>query len=305
MWRAKNAKICLPLGITTKSDFVFTRPRRGAAVCVQAELQGREACPSRDRRVSNRAPTDVHCLLLNVVVARACAAPSRPWRFLMEEDMTNSTIETKHIAPRRSFFGHIGGAIVLGLTSLSPKPLYPQAARSDSPGSAAPDSNAKSAEMRRAPDYQELLKRGYGHIGRVGFLSPGIVDETLSGQFYRMAPPGVTLVRTSLELKDVTIEEVNAAVTKAEKAAAELGKYRPDCIVSADRRPSQCQATVAIRSLWRRSNARRAEGHLPPRLRQSKRCKNTEPRSWPLRRRFRITSTLSSRISSKDPDLKY
>jgi hypothetical protein len=25
--RAKNAKICLPLGITTKSDFVFTRPR--------------------------------------------------------------------------------------------------------------------------------------------------------------------------------------------------------------------------------------------------------------------------------------
>jgi hypothetical protein len=28
MWRAKkNAKICLPLGITTKSDFVFTRPR--------------------------------------------------------------------------------------------------------------------------------------------------------------------------------------------------------------------------------------------------------------------------------------
>jgi len=59
--------------------------------------------------------------------------------------------------------------------------------------------------MRRAPDYQELLKRGYGHIGRVGYLSPGIVDETLSGQFYRMAPPGVTLVRTSLELKDVTI----------------------------------------------------------------------------------------------------
>ena len=85
--------------------------------------------------------------------------------------------------------------------------------------------------MRRAPDYQELLKRGYGHIGRVGYLSPGIVDETLSGQFYRMAPPGVTLVRTSLELKDVTVEEVNAALARAEKAAAELGKYRPDCIV--------------------------------------------------------------------------
>jgi hypothetical protein len=135
------------------------------------------------------------------------------FRLMVEEDMTNSTHETKHIAPRRSFFGQIGGAVVLGLTSLAPKRLYAQAqepaARSDGPGSAAANSNTKSA-VRRAPDYQELLKRGYGHIGRVGFLSPGIVDETLSGQFYRMAPPGVTLVRTSLELKDVTVEKSTA-----------------------------------------------------------------------------------------------
>lgn len=85
--------------------------------------------------------------------------------------------------------------------------------------------------MGAASDYQELLKRGYGHVGRIGYLSPGIVDETLSAQWYRMAPPGVTLVRTSLELKDVTVEEVNAAVARTEKAAAELGKYKPDCIV--------------------------------------------------------------------------
>jgi len=80
-------------------------------------------------------------------------------------------------------------------------------------------------------DYQQLLKGGYGHIGRVGYLSPGIVDETLSGQFYRMAPPGVTLVRTSLELKDVTVSEVNAALERTDTAAAQLGKYKPDCIV--------------------------------------------------------------------------
>src|SRR5215469_11881827 len=80
-------------------------------------------------------------------------------------------------------------------------------------------------------DYAELLEKGYGHAGRVGYLSPGIIDETLSGQFYRMAPPGVTLVRTSLELKDVTVEEVNAALARTERAAAELGKYKPDCIV--------------------------------------------------------------------------
>jgi maleate isomerase len=156
---------------------------------------------------------------------------------MMEEDMTNSTPETKDT--RRSFFGHIGGAAVLGIASLAAKRIYAQtqvaATRPDGPdrlgGSAAADSSARSAEMRRAPDYEELLKKGYGHIGRVGYLSPGIIDETLSGQFYRMAPPGVTLVRTSLELKDVTIEEVNAALLRTEKAAAELGKYRPDCIV--------------------------------------------------------------------------
>jgi maleate isomerase len=153
---------------------------------------------------------------------------------MMEEDMTNPTPETNDT--RRSILGHIGAAAV-GLASLAPRRLYAQAqapaARPDGPnrpGTAA-NSSAASAETRRAPDYQELLKRGYGHIGRVGFLSPGIVDETLSGQFYRMAPPGVTLVRTSLELKDVTIDEVNAALAKAERAAAELGKYRPDCIV--------------------------------------------------------------------------
>lgn len=82
-----------------------------------------------------------------------------------------------------------------------------------------------------ASDYQQLLNGGYGHIGRVGYLSPGVIDETLSGQFYRMAPPGVTLVRTSLELKDVTVAEVNAALERTDKAAAELGKYKPDCIV--------------------------------------------------------------------------
>jgi hypothetical protein len=32
MRRAKNAKICLPLGITTKSDFVFAQPRPKADI---------------------------------------------------------------------------------------------------------------------------------------------------------------------------------------------------------------------------------------------------------------------------------
>ena len=49
--------------------------------------------------------------------------------------MNNSIPETKDIAPRRSFFGRLGGAVVLGLAGLAPKPLYAQApqARPDGP----------------------------------------------------------------------------------------------------------------------------------------------------------------------------
>jgi maleate isomerase len=85
--------------------------------------------------------------------------------------------------------------------------------------------------MQGTEDYKNLFEGGFGYRGRIGYLSPGIVDETLSAQFYRMAPPGVTLVRTSLELRDVTVDEVNAAVARTEAAARELGHYKPACIV--------------------------------------------------------------------------
>jgi hypothetical protein len=54
---------------------------------------------------------------------------------MMEENVTNSTQTTKDVAPRRSFFGHLGGALVLGLAGLVPKPLHAQAptARPDDP----------------------------------------------------------------------------------------------------------------------------------------------------------------------------
>jgi hypothetical protein len=46
---------------------------------------------------------------------------------MMEEHMTNSTPVIKDLAPRRSFFGHLGGAVVLGLAGLVPKSLHAQA----------------------------------------------------------------------------------------------------------------------------------------------------------------------------------
>lgn len=44
--------------------------------------------------------------------------------------------------------------------------------------------------MSTATVDENLLENGYGWRARIGFLSPGIVDESLSRQFYRMAPPG-------------------------------------------------------------------------------------------------------------------
>lgn len=48
-----------------------------------------------------------------------------------------------------------------------------------------------------------------------------------------MAPPGVTLVRTSLELRDVTVGEVESALSRVANAARELAAFAPDCIVMA------------------------------------------------------------------------
>jgi maleate isomerase len=80
-------------------------------------------------------------------------------------------------------------------------------------------------------DRQDLLDNGYGWRARIGFLSPGLVDETVSRQFYRMAPPGVTMVRTSLGVKEITTDEINDALGRAETAARTLASARPDCII--------------------------------------------------------------------------
>ena len=80
-------------------------------------------------------------------------------------------------------------------------------------------------------NFAKLLEGGYGWRARIGFLSPGIVDETLSRQFYRMAPDGVTLVRTSLGLVEITVDAQHKALAQVEAAARELAKEKPDCII--------------------------------------------------------------------------
>lgn len=85
--------------------------------------------------------------------------------------------------------------------------------------------------MAESAEIEALLKGGYGWRARIGFLSPGIVDESLSRQFYRMAPPGVTMVRTSLGVTQLTEDEIHTAIDRAEAAARELAREEPGCIV--------------------------------------------------------------------------
>ncbi len=75
------------------------------------------------------------------------------------------------------------------------------------------------------------FQRGYGWRARIGMIVPGIVDETASKQFYRMAPAGVTLVKTSLSVRDLTVDDVTTALARVEDAARELGRRNVDCVI--------------------------------------------------------------------------
>lgn len=85
--------------------------------------------------------------------------------------------------------------------------------------------------MIESGEIDALLAGGYGWRARIGFLSPGAVDESLSRQFYRMAPAGVTMVRTSLGVTKLTEDEVESSIDRAAAAATLLKRAAPGCIV--------------------------------------------------------------------------
>jgi maleate isomerase len=71
----------------------------------------------------------------------------------------------------------------------------------------------------------------YGWRARIGFLRPGIIDETLSQQFYRMAPDGVSLVSVGLGVDALTRADMRDAIDQIETASRNLARRKPGCIV--------------------------------------------------------------------------
>lgn len=73
----------------------------------------------------------------------------------------------------------------------------------------------------------------YGHRTRIGYTSPPIVTEVFPYEFYKMAPPGVTLVLTTLMVARHTPEsgEAEESWNHALRAAREMARAGVNIIV--------------------------------------------------------------------------
>ena len=73
----------------------------------------------------------------------------------------------------------------------------------------------------------------YGHRARIGYTSPPIVTEVFPYEFYKMAPPGVTLALTTLMVARHSKEsgEAEESWNHAVRAAREMARAKADIIV--------------------------------------------------------------------------
>jgi len=71
----------------------------------------------------------------------------------------------------------------------------------------------------------------YGHRARIGYTSPPMVTEVFPYEFYRVAPPGVTLAFTTMSVLKVSAEEVKESSNISLRAAKEMARTGVDLIV--------------------------------------------------------------------------
>ena len=73
----------------------------------------------------------------------------------------------------------------------------------------------------------------YGSRARIGYTSPPLVTEVFPYEFYKMAPPGVTLALTTLMVADHTAEsgEAEESWSHSVRAARAMAKAGVDLII--------------------------------------------------------------------------
>jgi maleate isomerase len=64
----------------------------------------------------------------------------------------------------------------------------------------------------------------YGHRARIGYTSPPLVTEVFPYEFYKIAPPGVTLIITTLAITTRSPEEVEKSYQTSLTAARAMAK---------------------------------------------------------------------------------
>lgn len=75
-----------------------------------------------------------------------------------------------------------------------------------------------------------LPSLGFGWRGRIGFISPTVV-EVKAWDFYRIAPAGVGFVGVTCSIDALTPEQIEAGLAQVEQAAAYLGSRRVGAII--------------------------------------------------------------------------
>lgn len=73
--------------------------------------------------------------------------------------------------------------------------------------------------------------RMYGHRARIGYTSPMAATEVFPYEFYMIAPPGVSLVLSTLAVLERSKEEVDRSYDMSLQAARELARSQVDVLV--------------------------------------------------------------------------
>jgi maleate isomerase len=71
----------------------------------------------------------------------------------------------------------------------------------------------------------------YGYRARIGYTSPPLTTEVFPYEFYRIAPPGVTLVITTLAIVVRSKDEVDQSYETSMRAAREMAAAGVDIVV--------------------------------------------------------------------------
>jgi maleate isomerase len=71
----------------------------------------------------------------------------------------------------------------------------------------------------------------YGHRARIGYAGPLMCQEVIPYEFYQMVPKGVTMMMVSLDLVDMTEEEVNDSAERGIRAGKVLARMGADIVV--------------------------------------------------------------------------